>query len=231
MDVATSVSTRGSSRERLITGLLWCGVLVAVVQILGDILAASMLRGYSYLHQSVSELSAIGASTRPITAGVGFVFELLVVAFSVGVWMVAEKPSLKITAVILGIFAVNAIVWGFFPMQQRGSQMTFTDYAHIGGAVLQVLTIVLFIAFGSGADGTWFRVFSIVLIVAILAAGGVAGLQAGKIATGEATPWMGLTECISFYGPSVWMLVLSLELLRQHRGRVAAVRGGFVATS
>lgn len=206
--------------------LLGCGVAVAVVQIVGDIVAAALLPGYSYVNQSVSELSAIGASTRPVTAAFGFAFEILVLAFACGVWLVAEKRGLRIASVILGVFAVNALVWGLFPMQPRGSVMTFTDYAHIAGAVLQVLTIVLFIAFGSGADGRGFRIFSIGMIVAILAAGGLAGTQAGKVAAGGPTPWLGLIERIAFYGPSVWILGLALVLLARQRKRFAVVSGG-----
>lgn len=223
MEGQAGTSGDDRTRGRIVTVLLGCGVLVAAVQILGDILAAALYPGYSYVDQSVSELSAIGAPTRAVTASVGLAFELFVVAFAIGVWLVAEKRGLKIAAVILGVFAVNAIVWGFFPMQQRGNVMTFTDYAHIGGAILQVLTIVLFIAFGSGADGRWFRFFSIGLIVAILAAGGFAGSQAGAITTGGATPGMGLIERVSFYGPSIWILVLALELLRQQRVKRQAV--------
>lgn len=208
-------SGHDSTRDQRIKWLLACGVLVAVVQILGDIFAAARYPGYSYVNQSVSELSAIGAPTRSITAVVGIAYEVLVLAFAVGVWLVAEKRELRITAIILGIFALNAWLWGFFPMQQRGSQMTFTDYAHIGGAILQVLTIVLFMAAGSGADGRWFRIFSVALIGAILAAGGVAGSQAGQIAVGGPTPLMGLIERVCFYGPSIWILVLAIGLMRQ----------------
>jgi hypothetical protein len=222
MGDVTAGPGNGSTRERLIKWLLACGVFVAVVQILGDIFAAVRYSGYSYANQSVSELSAIGAPTRPITAAVGFAYEILVLAFAVGVWLVAEKRGLRITAIILGVFALNALLWGFFPMQQRGNQMTSTDYAHIGGAILQVLTIILFIAAGSGADGRWFRIFSVALIFAILAAGGMAGSQAGQITVGGPTPWMGLVERISFYGPSIWILVLAIELMRQERERLAS---------
>ena len=169
----------------------------------------------------MSELSAIGAPTRPFQAGVGLVFEALVLAFAVGVWLMASgRRNLKISAVLLGMFALNALVWGLFPMQQRGSEMAATDVAHIVGAIVQVVTIVLFIAFGSGADGRWFRIFSIALIVAILGAGALAGTQAGRIAAGSPTPFIGLIERVSFYGPSIWILVLAIELLRQQRERL-----------
>lgn len=219
MGDSAAVSRKGFTREMLIKWLLRCGVFVPVVQIGGDIFAAMRYSGYSYVNQSVSELSAIGAPTRPITAAVGIAYEILVLAFAVGVWLVAEKRGMRATAIILGVFALNAVIWGFFPMQQRGNQMTFTDYAHIGGAILQVLTIVLFMAVGSGVSGRWFRVFSILMIVAVLAAGGVAGSQAGQITTGGPTPFMGLIERISFYGPSIWTLVLAIQLMRQQRER------------
>jgi len=133
--------------------------------------------------------------------------------------MADAKRNLRISAILIGVFALNAFIWGLFPMQQRGSEMAFTDVAHIVGAIVQVVTIVLFIAFGSGADGRWFRIFSILLILAILGAGLLAGTQAGQIAAGGHTPFIGLIERVSFYGPSVWILVLAIELLRQQRER------------
>lgn len=207
-----------ASRKDLLTVLLACGIAVAVVQIAGDALAAASYPGYSYLNQAVSELSAIGAPTRTLLVVVGAVYEALVFAFAIGVWRTAgDKRSLRPTAVLLGLFAVNAFVWSFFPMQQRGSEMAATDVGHIVGAAVQVLTIVAFIAFGSGADRKWFRIFSVVMIAAILAAGAIAGSQAGRIAEGLSTPWLGSLERVSFYGPSIWILGLAVVLLKARR--------------
>jgi hypothetical protein len=102
-------------------------------------------------------------------------------------------------------------------MQPRGSEMAATDIGHIAGAILQVLTMTLFIAFGSGANGKWFRIFSILMIVAILIAGGAAATQASRIAQGLSTPWLGLIERVSSYGPSLWILTLAVVLLRDRR--------------
>lgn len=46
-------------------GLLVCGVLAALLYVGSDIVAAWRWEGYSYTAQSVSELRAIGAPTRP----------------------------------------------------------------------------------------------------------------------------------------------------------------------
>jgi hypothetical protein len=86
-------------------------------------------------------------------------------------------------------------------------------------AALQVVTMLLFIGFGSGADGRGFRIFSILMIAAILIGGGVTATQTARIAEGLPTPWIGLIERVSFYGPSLWMLALAVVLLRRRRDR------------
>lgn len=223
MDGSRPERPRGRARYEPVAPLLACGVAVAFVQIVGDVIAAARYPGYRYAHQTVSELSAIGAPTRSLQVGVGFLYEALVLAFAAGVWRMASgRRKIRITAALLGVFALNAFVWGLFPMQQRGSAMAATDVAHIAGAIVQVATITLFMAFGSGAGGRRFRVFSTALIVAILGAGALAGTQAGRIAAGEPTPFIGLIERISFYGPSVWILALAITLLRQLRARLAS---------
>lgn len=215
-DSLAMARSHGRPNKRLVTGLLACGIAVAVVQIAGDVIAAALYPGYSYADQTVSELSAIGAPTRPFLTGVGMVFVALVFTFASGVWLVAEgRRNLRVCAALLGVFALNGLLWALFPMQQRGSEMAATDVAHVIGAIVQVITIVLFIAFGSGADGRWFRIFSLGLGLAILVAGALAGTQAGRIAAGEPTPFIGLVERVSFYGPSIWTLVLAIELIRQ----------------
>ena len=212
------VSEARASKNNLVRVLLVCGIAVAVLQISADVFAALSYQGYSYANQTVSELSAIGAPTRLFLTVVGFFYEALVLAFAVGVWkMAGGKRSLRITAGLLGLFALNAFIWTFFPMQQRGSEMAATDVGHIVGAIAQVLTIVLFIGSGSGAHGRWFRIFSLLMIAAILACGSVMASQSSRVAQGLVTPGAGLFERVSFYGPSIWILTLAVVLLGARR--------------
>ncbi len=205
-------------RSRVVTQLLMCGLAVAAVQIVADIVAAAVYSGYSYRDQSVSELSAIGAPTRGLLTLTGLVFGALVCAFAVGVWKVApHRSALRVSAVLLIVFAVDGFVWSFFPMQQRGSEMAATDVMHLVFVVVQVVTILAFIIVGSGADGPGFRAFSVVLAGAILAAGAAAGSQASTIGEGGVTPWIGILERVSFYGPSIWIVGLAVVLLQTSR--------------
>jgi hypothetical protein len=223
MDGPSTERMHGQSRNGLVTALLACGIAVAAVQIAGDVIAAALYSGYSYVNQTVSELSAIGAPTRSFLTIVGFLYEALVLAFAVGVWKKAGgKRLLRIAAGLLGLFALNAFIWTFFPMQQRGSELAATDVGHMVGAIVQVVTIMLFIAFGSGAHGRRFRIFSLLMIAAILASGSVMATQSSRVAAGLTTPGVGLFERVSFYGPSVWILVLATEFLRRQRQLFAA---------
>jgi hypothetical protein len=49
----------------------------------------------------------------------------------------------------------------------------------------------------------------------MVAFGGWAAMEAGRIEAGLATPWVGVKERISFYSWHVWFIVLALTLLRQ----------------
>jgi hypothetical protein len=46
--------------------------------------------GYSSVSRTISELSAIGAPSRPLWLVLGPAYEMLVIAFGLGVWLSAE---------------------------------------------------------------------------------------------------------------------------------------------
>jgi hypothetical membrane protein len=65
--------------------LLICGILSSLLYVGTDILAGMLWEGYSFTHQAVSELSAIGAPTRPLVVPLYFVYDVLMIAFGLGV--------------------------------------------------------------------------------------------------------------------------------------------------
>jgi hypothetical protein len=206
--------------------LLVCGIISSVLYIGADILAAAIYKGYSYTAQQVSELSAIGAPTRPFWIAMSSIWTPLVIAFATGVWQSAGlKRSLRVTGALLVAFAIVGTLWGLFaPMHLRGTigsvAESDTDIMHIVFAGIQVLVMVLFIAFGSGAFGWSFRIYSIGTIVVMLAFGAWAGTRVSAIAAGQPTPWFGLIERVSVYAPILWMFVLALGLLRTQSDRL-----------
>jgi hypothetical protein len=205
-------------RPIIIKVLLICGILSSVLYVGIDILAAMRWEGYSYASQAISELSAIGAPTRSLWIAMTFLFNPLLVAFGIGVWLSAGfKRSLRVTGILLAVWGALGFVWLFFPMHLRGAIGSATDTMHLVMAGVTVLLMTLFIAFGSGARGKRFRLYSILTILAMLIFGALVGLQAPRVAAQLPTPWMGVMERVSVYSPMLWVLVLAVMLLRVKR--------------
>lgn len=197
--------------------LLVCGVISTLLYICTDILLGLSWSGYSFTSQAISELSAIGALTRPFWIAMTFVFNPLLVAFGIGVWKVAEKRSLRFAGILLMIWGFLGFVWLFFPMHMRGAIGSTTDTMHLVMAGITVLLITLFMGFGSGARGKGFRFYSILTILVMLVFGALVGQQAPRVAAQLPTPWMGIMERISVYSPMIWVLVLAIILYRKEK--------------
>lgn len=195
--------------------LLACGILASLLYIAMDVVAATFFYpGYDYTAQQVSELSAIGAPSRSFWLAVSPAYVALSIAFGVGVvWSSGGKWSLRIAGVLVVAFALLGLFWP--PMHMRGSEMLENDMMHIvfaGGAVLLML---LFMIAGAIALDRGFRIYSAVTIVAMVVAGYVVSLQISAIGAGQPTPWMGLVERVSVYGPMIWAIVFASALVRR----------------
>jgi len=224
----------GTGRDdgRVLTALLACGIVSSILYIGGEIAASMSWAGYSYANQAVSELVAIGAPTRPFMLALFAVYNLLVIAFAAGVWRSAgTKRPMRIAAVMLIVYAVvGQVTQVFSPMNPRGSVATATDVGHIVLTTVEVLSIVAFIAFGSGARGGGFRIYSVVSILVIMAGGIVTGMLSTQMtALASSTPWAGLTERVNIYGTMLWIAAFALARIRAtQEAEALAAQGGRV---
>jgi hypothetical protein len=218
MDTVSPSMTRFSARRIL----LGCGVAFAVLWIGMDVVASILYDGYSYRDQTVSELSAIGAPTRPFWFALGTVWSMLVIAFAVGVWQSAgPMHALRIVAGLLITYAVITLAVGpFSSMHQRevlaAGGATLSDTLHLIVTGIGVFTFLLEIDFAATAFGTWFRLYSIATIVAMLVFGAITSFYAPQVQANEPTPWVGVYERINAYGYMLWIVVLAVVLRRKH---------------
>lgn len=195
--------------------LLVCGILASLLYVAIDILAAMRWEGYSYTAQTVSELSAIGAPTRPLIVLRGLAYCVLVIGFGLGVWGSASgKRALRVVGGLLVGFGVVDLVAPFTPMHLRGAERTLTDTMHIILTNVEVLFILLIIGSGATAFGKRFRVYSMVTILVLVVFGALAGLDGPRVTANLPTPWVGITERISIFGFMLWVVVLAITLLR-----------------
>ena len=225
---AATIKTNQSSKEarpglvNMRKTLLLCGVASALLYAAMLVIAEMLYAGYNSASQTVSELSAIGAPTRPLWISLGAVYNLLFIAFGWGVWLSAGRSRPLRTA---GVLIAVSGVFGFFgtPMHQRevlaAGGGTLSDTIHIVWTIawgtLTVLTMIL----GALALGKRFRIFSIVTMVVMLLFGILTSLDAPNLQANLPTPWMGLWERINIAAFLVWTIVFSVALLRYPESR------------
>jgi hypothetical protein len=200
--------------------LLICGILSPLLFVATDILAGTLYAGYSFTSQAISELFAIGAPTSGLVVPLFTVYDVLLVAFALGVWVSAGRNrALRVMALMIVGNAVNGLVlWNFFPMHMRSAEVTFTDTMHVTLAGVGIIFVLLALGFGAAAYRNWFRFYSIGTILILLLTGVVAFLCAPQLAANQPTPWVGLTERISTYVYELWQVVLAIVLLRAANG-------------
>lgn len=201
--------------------LLGCGIAYALLWVGLDIVASILYDGYSYTDQTVSELSAIGAPTRPLWMAFGVVWNVLVIAFAAGVWQSAG--STRALRVVAGLLIANAMVGTvlgpFSSMNQRqvlaAGGATLSDTLHLVVTGIGVFTFLLEIGFAASLFGRRFRLYSIATIVAMLVFGAITSVYAPQVQANEPTPWVGIYERINAYGYMLWMVVLAVTLWRK----------------
>ena len=200
--------------------LLLCGVLSSLLYVATDIIAATRWDDYSYASQAVSELSAIGAPSRPFVVAAMVIYNMLMVAFGVGVFgSEGRKRTLRFTGALLISLGIIGFAAPFTPMHLRGAETTLTDTMHIVLTSACVFLILLTIGFGASTFGRTFRMYSIATILLLLVSGTVAGMQGPRVAANLPTPWLGITERINIFGFMLWVVVLAIGLLRAKETR------------
>src|SRR4029453_1262223 len=106
--------------------LLICGILSSLLYAAMNVFIPMQWEGYSSASQTVSELSAIGAPTRPLWVTLAVPYTLLATAFGFGVWRAAGRNRpLRVVGGLMTVYGVIGLFWP--PMHLRGVEPTLTD--------------------------------------------------------------------------------------------------------
>jgi hypothetical protein len=198
--------------------LLICGFFSSLLYVFMNTICAFLYPGYSAASQTVSELSAIDAPTRPLWVSLGIIYGLLVILFGCGLWQSANihrrLPTLGV------ILIINSII-GFFwpPMHQReviaAGGGTLTDTLHIAFTAITVPLMIAAIVIGATAFGKLFRIYSIITLLILLFFGILTGLEGPKLSSNLPTPSIGIWERINIGAYMLWIAALSVILLNK----------------
>lgn len=194
--------------------LLVCGIYAALLYTAMLVFVPMSWNGYSSASQTVSELSAIGAPTRPLWVTLGLVYTLLVAAFG---WGVARSAGGSRHLRVAGGLIVASGAIGLFwpPMHPRGAEPTLTDTLHIAFALAWNVLAVAAVVLAAAALGGRFRLYSGATLAAFLVFGTLTGLDGPRVAANLPTPWVGVWERVLIGAWLLWTVVLAVALLRR----------------
>jgi hypothetical membrane protein len=204
--------------------LLVCGVVSSFLYVAIDVLAAVVYGGYhSFTSQAISELGAIGAPTKHLVDPLFLVYDLLLIAFAVGVWQAAGgKRALQLIGVFLaGIGVVGLPAPWFYAMHLRGTTGVASDVPHIVATGLIVALILAAMIAGAFAFGRRFRAFSLVSLIIVIATGFLTSVEARGLATGGPVRWLGLAERVNIGMYLAWVAALAFTLLHAEESPAA----------
>jgi hypothetical protein len=194
--------------------LLACGVASSLLYVAMNVCVAMQWEGYSSAAQTVSELSAVGAPTRPLWVGLAFGYTALVIAFGFGVLASAgRRRPLRIVGGLLIAYGLTGLVWPFAPMHQRSVLAVgggnLSDAMHIALTMVTIPLMLLAMGFGAAALGRRFRLYSIAIMVLQVAFGILVGSDAPRISANLPTPLIGVWERIDIGLFLAWVVVLA----------------------
>lgn len=199
--------------------LMFSGVLAPLTYVLAVVIGGILRPGYSHITQYVSELIEAGAPNKAILDPLFSIYNILTIAFGIGLLLYIRETSENrrkmigtIGACILVAEGLFGFVTVFFPQDPIGSPATSTGNMHIVLASLSSLTTMLAMLL----FGLWFRVipnlrtyglYSFVSLAIVFISGGVA---ASTIA--HPGPVNGLIERVTIFGFIQWLFVIAFKM-------------------
>jgi hypothetical protein len=200
--------------------LLVCGVLSSVFYVAMNVFIPLLYPGYRSAEHTVSELSALGAPTRTLWITLGYLYTIFILAFGWGILQTpAGNRALRVTGMLVLVYAVVNIFWPFAPMHQReilaAGGGTLTDTLHLTLAGVTVLVMVAAMGFGAVALGKRFRIYTIVSVLVLLVFGILTSMDAPKVEANLPTPYAGVWERINIGVFLLWVVVLARILMRK----------------
>jgi hypothetical protein len=205
------------------TCLLACGIASSLLYAAMNVFVAMRWPGYSSVTQTVSELSAVGAPTRPLWVVLATLYTMLVLGFGWGVWMVAGSDRrLRGVGALLIADAAIGFLWPIAPMHLRealaAGQGDWRDTLHIAFAIATQTLFLAAFGLAAAAMGRPFRLYSLATALALVFFAALVFREAPAIGLDQQTPLIGVWGRLDIAAFMLWVVVLAASLLG--RGRV-----------
>ncbi len=188
-----------------------CGVASSVLYAATEIAASMRWEGYVWADRMVSDLLAVSAPTRSFVVGPMLVYNALILAFGIGVWLSRRNRAEGVAAILLAVYAVAGVIGLMvFPLDYNTSGSGAT--MHMVATFTLIVLMFGFIVAAAVGGGKAFRIYSILTILVIIGGAVLAGMQVPRIDAGLPTPGLGLFERMNIYAMLLWVVVFAISL-------------------
>jgi hypothetical protein len=199
--------------------LLTCGIVASLLKVGADILAISRWRGYSFVSQSISELSAAGSPTRALVLPLDIVYDMLMIAFASGIFLAADNTLLRGAGASVAANAIiSLIVILLIPMRIAEDGSPSVGTVHV---ILMAIAMVLFllaIGLGGAGAGGWITYYSYGTLLAFLVLA-IARMRAHpRTPDGAPAVTVGAQERTMVLGYLLWAIAFAVHELRGVNG-------------
>lgn len=195
-------------RETVRKSLLACGVVSVLVYVGWHEIAALQWEGYSRIANAISELHLTGTPSKwLLDPWEGIVYNALLTAFGIGVWLSARgRRAVRAVGGLLVVSGATMPLWLLFGEASLA--------AHLILVVVGIVAMLGQMGFGAAAFGRRFRWYSLVTLATVMVSYGLALAYAPAVAAGDPTPYIGLYERVGFSAYFLWTVVLCVALWR-----------------
>jgi len=200
--------------------LMLCGTTAAMIYVGTVILGALIRPDYSHIADAISELVADGAPNRAMLSLLFLIYNLLLSAFGIGLFLKSKDHSRgrrsgfigSLALILVGLAGISMEL--AFPQDPGGTPVTFAGTMHLvmaGIASLGTMVVIVFLAF-------WFRNFSAlkhyvtyswISVMIIFISGALSAIAMAKDYL-----LFGLIERVTIGTFILWLFVISRRMLQ-----------------
>jgi hypothetical membrane protein len=196
------------------------GIFGPIIYLLNDIIGGVVTPNYSYITNTVSDLTKAGTHDTYLLGSILLLISSLMgVVFGIGIilhYRYKHSKLIFLGALLLTIIGIFTIFTGtIFPQDNIGGEVTFPGTMHlvlVGISAILVFPTLLMIGTGLYREKQWksFRLYTFISVLIMFIFG---VLSAIVIMYG--IELMGLFERISVYTFQIWSVVLAYLLIRE----------------
>jgi hypothetical membrane protein len=192
-----------------IFGPIFYAIVIAII--------GSLHPDYSHISQSMSELGAVDAPYALIINTLGFpLLGLFMIAFAVGIDLGIERNrASKVGPALIVLSGVSMVMTGIFQCDSGCVDVTWVGVTHSIFAMIAAISFSIapiFIAIRQWSDSRWRRYIAFSWVIAI-----VTLLISMLFSLDIFEQQIGLLQRVSMGLPLIWMMVMSIKLLRISR--------------